>query len=107
MREVSRADWLREALNTFQERRIVYGKNYLQYGKVMTVLFANGFELKTEEEWNRFGIINMIVSKLTRYSQSWPNAHIDSIHDLGVYAFMLESLDINDKMSDSLPKELD
>ena len=106
MSEVSPADCLREAMNTFQERSKVYGKNYLQHGKVMTALFPNGVELKTEEEWNRFGIINMIVSKLTRYSQSWPNAHIDSIHDLGGYAFMLESLDITDKLTNSLTKGL-
>jgi hypothetical protein len=107
MSEVSPADCLGEAMNTFRERSKVYGKNYLQHGKVMMALFPNGMELKTEEDWNRFGIINMIVSKLTRYSQSWPSAHIDSIHDLGVYAFMLESLDINDKMANSLTKELD
>jgi len=35
----------------------------------------------------------MIVAKLTRYAQNWPDTHIDSVHDMGVYAFMLESLD--------------
>ena len=59
----------------------------------MKALFPNGIELKTVEDYNRFGVINMIVAKLTRYSQNWPKTHQDSLHDLGVYAFILESLD--------------
>ena len=42
------------------------------------------------------GIMNMVVAKLTRYSQKWPHVDkgtIDSVHDMGVYSFMLESLD--------------
>ena len=56
-------------------------------------LFPKGVNLKTIEDYNRFGIINMLVAKLTRYCQGWPKSHQDSIHDLGVYAFILESLD--------------
>jgi hypothetical protein len=82
-----------EALETFKERNKVYGDNYLTHGTVMKALFPNGVDLKTEKEYNRFGIVNMMVAKLTRYCQSWPAAHQDSIHDLGVYSFMLESLD--------------
>jgi hypothetical protein len=84
---------MEQALETFRERSKVYGQNYLQHGKVMTALFPDGVTLRTEEEWNRFGIVNMIVAKLTRYAQNWPDTHIDSVHDMGVYAFMLESLD--------------
>lgn len=89
-------DCIAEALETFRERNQSYGDNYLQHGKVMTVLFPDGIELKTVEDWNRFGIINMIVAKMTRYSQNWPDVNkgtIDSLHDLGVYSFMLESID--------------
>jgi hypothetical protein len=35
----------------------------------------------------------MMVAKFTRYCQGWPKAHTDSIHDLGVYSFMMESVD--------------
>tara|TARA_Y100000385_G_C12588993_1_gene423851 strand:+ start:103 stop:396 length:294 start_codon:yes stop_codon:yes gene_type:complete len=86
-------DCMEGALKTFKERNKTYGDNYHRHGKVMMSLFPNGVNLSTEKEWNRFGIINMIVSKLTRYSENWPNHHQDSVHDLGVYAFMLESLD--------------
>lgn len=87
---------LEEALRTFKERNKQYGDNYLTHGQVMTALFPKGVKLETVEDWNRFGIVNMVVAKLTRYAQAWPQVNkstIDSVHDLGVYAFMLESLD--------------
>jgi hypothetical protein len=89
-------DCIEEALGTFKERNKSYGDNYLTHGRVMTALFPDGIELKTVEDWNRFGIINMIVAKMTRYAQKWPSvsvSSIDSVHDLGVYSFMLESID--------------
>ena len=86
-------DCMEAALNTFRERNKTYGDNYLQHGEVMTALFPDGIKLNSVEDWNRFGVINMIVAKLTRYAQGWPKVHQDSVHDLGVYAFMLESLD--------------
>ena len=84
---------MKKALKTFEERNKLYGKNYITHGLVMKSLFPNGVDLKTEKEYNRFGIVNMMVAKLTRYCQGWPKSHQDSIHDLGVYSFMLESLD--------------
>jgi hypothetical protein len=91
-------DCLEEALFTFKERNKQYGDNYLTHGKVMTALFPDGIKLETVEDWNRFGIVNMIVAKLTRYAQAWPRVNkstLDSVHDLGVYSFMLEALDSN------------
>ena len=91
-------DCLEEALETFKQRNKQYGDNYLTHGKVMTALFPNGIQLQTVEDWNRFGIVNMIVAKLTRYAQKWPDVSestIDSVHDTGVYSFMLEALDSN------------
>ena len=87
---------MEDALETFRERNKVYGDNYHRHGKVMTALFPSGVNLKTEKEWNRFGIVNMIVAKMTRYAENWPKSHEDSVHDLGVYAFMLQSLDTED-----------
>ena len=86
-------DCLEDALHTFKQRNKQYGDNYLTHGQVMTALFPDGVQLKTVEDYNRFGVINMIVAELTRYSQNWPKTHQDSLHDLGVYAFILESLD--------------
>lgn len=92
----SPAECIEEALKTFKQRNESYGDNYLQHGRVMSALFPDGINLKTVEDWNRFGIINMVVAKLTRYSQKWPEVDegtIDSVHDMGVYSFMLESVD--------------
>ena len=89
----SPVDCMEEAFKTFKARNKDYGDNYLNHGRVMMALFPKGVNLKTIEDYNRFGIINMLVAKLTRYCQGWPKSHQDSIHDLGVYAFILESLD--------------
>tara|TARA_R100000742_G_C4259604_1_gene77409 strand:+ start:427 stop:732 length:306 start_codon:yes stop_codon:yes gene_type:complete len=84
---------LKQALKTFEERGKSYGDSYNQVGKVMAVLFPNGVELKTEADFNRMGLLNMIVSKLTRYANQWEKTHKDSAHDMGVYSFILEAFD--------------
>lgn len=84
---------MQKALDTFRERNKVYGDNYHQHGRVMMALFKEGVNLQTIEDYNRFGIVNMMVAKLTRYCQGWPKPHEDSVHDLGVYSFMLQALD--------------
>lgn len=85
-----------QALETIKEKRKQYGDSYLKYGKVMMALFPNGIKTYDEEDFNRLGLLNMIVHKLVRYTNQWENKHQDSIHDLGVYAFMLEALDNDD-----------
>ena len=52
----------------------------------------NGFDI-AEEEINRMGNFTMIVYKLMRYCNQWDKMHKDSIHDLGVYAFIQEAID--------------
>tara|TARA_R100001443_G_scaffold487_6_gene2034 strand:+ start:12540 stop:12893 length:354 start_codon:yes stop_codon:yes gene_type:complete len=85
---------LEQALKTFKERNKLYGKNYYKFGKVMEKLFPNEVVLKTEGDYNRFGVFVQIVSKITRYSNNFSNGgHKDSIHDTGVYAFIMEELD--------------
>jgi len=87
---------LLDAIQTHKDRGAVYGDNYLeQHGKVMAALFPLGLQLIGAEDFNRFGTLNMIVSKLTRYANNLrkDNTHIDSLHDMGVYSFMLEEVD--------------
>ena len=84
---------MREALDTYNERRAEYGPSELKFGKVMDALFPNGLILKSADDWSRVGILVQIVSKLTRYSHNLAEPHLDSAHDLGVYAFMLEGFD--------------
>ena len=91
---------MEQAHKTFKERGsqyvasyTQYGASYNQYGEIMKVLFPNGIKLETNDDFNRMGLLNMIVSKLIRYGNMWDKPHKDSIHDLGVYAFMLEGID--------------
>ena len=60
------------ALKTVKERKALYGHSYLV---------------------NRYGALSLIVTKLVRYCNKWDKPHQDSIHDLGVYAFILETVD--------------
>jgi hypothetical protein len=91
--DMSPLDCMRDAQQTFAERAAVYGDNYLRFGRVMAAMFPHGINITTVEDWNRIGIFVQQVSKLTRYSNDFSKGHIDSQHDLGVYSFMLESLD--------------
>jgi hypothetical protein len=84
---------MERALETYRKRNKVYGNNYKRFGSIMHSLYPNGVKLNTEHQWNRFGIILQLISKLSRYVTDPENGHLDSIHDAGVYCFMLEELD--------------
>ncbi|QDH49635.1 haloacid dehalogenase [Pantoea phage Kyle] len=85
------ADVLEEAAATFRERNAVYKDNALVVGKVMAALFPNGVELKTQEDYNMWHLFELLIVKLTRFTNSGLT-HQDSILDLTVYAAMLEPL---------------
>lgn len=80
---------------TFRQRNKIYGSNYKQsHGLVFKALFPNGLTLKSDMDFNRFAALNAIVAKLTRYVNNFQQGgHKDSIHDLAVFASMLEELD--------------
>ena len=76
---------------TFREKNKIYGDNYKNVGTVMASLFPNGISLKTEEDFNTWHLFELIIVKLTRFANS-KRTHKDSIHDIGVYSAMIESL---------------
>ena len=76
---------------TFRERNKVYGNNYLNVGNVMNALFPAGVQLSNEEDFALWHLFELIVVKLTRFANS-NLTHQDSIHDVGVYAAMIESI---------------
>jgi hypothetical protein len=86
---------MEEAIKTFKEREKVYGvRGYEQQGRVIKSLFPTGIKLETEEDHNRFFLLSMIVVKLCRYANNLDKkGHQDSVHDMGVYSFILESFD--------------
>jgi hypothetical protein len=81
---------MQEAVLTYRERNAVYGSSYHKHGQVMAALYTKGLTLVTPHDFNLMGCLNMIISKICRLSQT-PD-HRDSIHDIGVYAFMYEEL---------------
>lgn len=84
---------LRRAADTFEQRHAVYGDNYKTMGHVLLAMFPDGIPCETIDDFNRFGLLVQCVYKLTRYaSQFSEGGHIDSAHDLCVYASMLEEL---------------
>jgi hypothetical protein len=84
------ADILDTMAATFRERNATYGDNYTRIGPTLALLYPDGITLKTPDDFVRFHFIVLIVVKLTRFTSSG-STHIDSVHDLGVYAAMLES----------------
>lgn len=84
---------LHEAAAIFEERNGIYQDAYLVVGKVTAALFPNGVRLVTEEDHNRWHLLELIIVKLTRYSANWQTGHAESMEDLTVYSAMLRALD--------------
>lgn len=86
---------LRAAAETYEERNKIYGDNYKHFGMVMNGLFPDGLNIAMDDvdAFNRLGVFIQCASKLTRYAQNLAQGgHVDSAHDLTVYASMLEEL---------------
>lgn len=87
-------EMLREAATTYEERNKLYGDNYKDFGIIMSSLFPTGICLGSVDDFNRFGVLVQIVSKLTRYTHNFGSGgHDDSLLDLAVYSQMLRELD--------------
>ena len=59
----------------------------------MLALFPNGVQLKTEEDFGRWGVFSTIIGKMHRYAVNFDKGHDDSLRDAIVYAAMLRELD--------------
>lgn len=84
---------MQEAFATYQKRRKTYGPSEVRFGEVMSKLFPQGLACHGDDDFIRLGLFVQIVSKITRYANDFGNPHVDSVHDLGLYAFMLEGED--------------
>jgi hypothetical protein len=85
------ADILAKAAGTFKERNAVYRDNAVNVGKVMEALFPNGVNLKNAKDHQIYHLFELIIVKLTRFANTNLH-HTDSIHDVMVYAAMIEPL---------------
>lgn len=87
----SPADILAQMADTFRERNKVYGDNYKRVGEIMKALFPQGVALESVAQFNQWHLFELMIVKLTRFANSGLT-HKDSIHDLAVYAAMVEFL---------------
>jgi hypothetical protein len=84
-----------KAKQTFADRNKTYGDSYKEHGLVMGSLFPNGVTLLTDEDFIRYGLLNSMMTKIKRYTNSFGTPHADSTLDLSVYAAMLHEIDLN------------
>jgi len=85
------ADILAEMATTYRERNAMYCDNYKLVGPVMMALFPEGVALRTAEQITLWHLFELIVVKMTRFGVS-NLTHVDSIHDIAIYAAMIEGL---------------
>jgi len=86
-------DMLRDAAKIYEERNKIYGDNYKRFGPALNGLL-NGVALSTPDDFNRFGILVQIFSKISRYCNMFDKGgHDDSLDDIAVYTMMLKELD--------------
>ena len=97
MDELTTIDFMKKAEKTFEERSKVYGHaGFQEQGKVLEALFPSGIHIEGSEDFSRWVIFNHILTKICRYAKNMhTGGHNDSIHDLGVYSFILEAFDAN------------
>jgi hypothetical protein len=88
------ANLLNDMADLFKQRNALYGSSYKTFGSIMVGLFPDGLNLKTAEDFSRFGMLNMMVSKMDRYTSNFSKGgHPDSLRDLSVYSAMLLETD--------------
>lgn len=78
----------------YEQRNAVYGDDYKRHGSIMEQLFPKGIFLKSPSDFNRYAILQNMVTKLNRYAANFPEGgHVDSLDDITVYSQMLQELD--------------
>lgn len=82
---------LEEMAATFRDRNAVYGDNWRMVGQLMAVMFPEGVRLQAAEDYDVWHLFELMIVKLSRFAIS-KTTHIDSIHDLAVYAAMIEAI---------------
>lgn len=86
---------LHELADLFKSRNAEYGNTYMDHGDALLAIFHGRIpEITNPKDAARIGVINMLVSKLCRYTANWDkNGHIDSLDDISVYSQMLVHID--------------
>jgi hypothetical protein len=104
---VEAGDRLRKLAELRDERKELYGDNYLRAGYAMAFMLGQ-VTLKSPRDYVRMGLLVQEFSKLSRYSIQWKEGHQDSLDDLAVYAQILAEVDgmTNEMMSRQIAKSV-
>lgn len=77
----------------YRQRNEMYKDNYKRFGPMVHAMMKD-LRLSSADDFNRYGVLTMLFSKLGRYATQFANGgHDDSLDDLCVYAMMLKELD--------------
>jgi hypothetical protein len=85
------ANILGKMADTYLAHQVQYGESWLEAGQLAYNILPKGYCPKTPDEWAKLGLYFHILNKVLRLGQSGLT-HVDSAHDLGAYAAMMEAL---------------
>ena len=91
--DISADDIMIAMAETFRERNAVYGNNFKMVGPIMQILFPAGAPVELLGS-HQFHLFELLIVKLSRLAIS-NLSHLDSAHDAGVYAAMIEAIILN------------
>ena len=87
-------DRLTAAADIFRQRNQQYGDSFLSFGQFAHAMFPDGLSISSPEQWNRFALFFMCMTKLHRYGGKFnAGGQADSLDDLAVYSQMLAYVD--------------
>ena len=85
---------LKNAAEIYDSRNEIYSDTYKRVGHMMRAMFPDGIKLDNVSDFNRYGILHTMASKMCRYASCFElGGHADSLDDISVYAMMEQELD--------------
>jgi hypothetical protein len=87
---------LEHAAELYRQRQAEYGDSYNHTGWVLDTLFSDGITLNGNQDFARFAVLVMQVTKMCRYVQNWSQPHGDSMFDNSVYSAIMNEIDDHD-----------
>lgn len=85
---------LEEMISIRKQRNGIYNDVYKRKGEVIKALFGGIPQFENEDDLNKFGVLNIMISKMMRITETFFNEELseDSIDDLAIYGQMLKEL---------------
>lgn len=90
MSKLSTPEILEQMAATYRERNAIYGDNWQTHTAALRAIFPEGIKLAGEFETTMYSWFSIMLGKMTRLANA-KFEHQDSIHDIAVYAAMMEA----------------